>query len=163
MTRRAEYLEAAADRVMIKDLLARYAWEVDHGTPEGFAAVFAEDGVFEVSALKLWVKGTTALARFARSLQRTLPNVHHVMSNFVIDVSGDRARGCCELNEFMARPEAIYPSIQGWYEDDYVLIDECWKLEHRRVFISEPASAAAGKVGEHSSAFFEECLKYQKA
>ena len=109
MTRRAEYLEAAADRVMIKDLLARYAWEIDHGTPEGFAAVFAEDGVFEVSALKLWVKGTTALAQFARSLQRTLPNVHHVMSNFVIDVSGDRARGCCELNEFMARRRPVIP------------------------------------------------------
>ena len=47
MSRRTEYLEAAADRVMIQDMLARYAWEIDHGTPEGFAAVFSEDGVFE--------------------------------------------------------------------------------------------------------------------
>ena len=105
MTRTAEYLEAAADRVMIKDLLARYAWEVDHGTPEGFAAVFTEDGIFEVSALKLWVKGTAALTQFARSLQRTLPNVHHVMSNFVIDVSGDRARGCCRIQSGRGPPQ----------------------------------------------------------
>ena len=163
MTRTAEYLEAAADRVMIKDLLARYAWEIDHGTPEGFAAVFTEDGIFEVSALKLWVKGTAALTQFARSLQRTLPNVHHVMSNFVIDVSGDRARGCCELNEFMALPAEIVPNVQGWYEDEYRFDGEAWRIAYRRTFFANSAAGASGPMADFSAAFFEASAKYKKA
>ncbi len=31
MNRDKAYLEAAADRVMIQDLLGRYAWGLDHG------------------------------------------------------------------------------------------------------------------------------------
>ena len=131
MSRRTEYLEAAADRVMIQDMLARYAWEIDHGTPEGFAAVFSEDGIFEVVALKLRVEGTQDIIAFAKDLQRTMPNLHHVMSNFVINISGDRASGRCELNEFMALPDAIYPNVQGWYEDDYVFDGEQWRIQHR--------------------------------
>ena len=115
---------------MIQDLLGRYVWEIDHGTPEGWAAVFAEDGVFEAPDLKLRVEGTEALATFARDLHRTLPNVHHVMSNFVIDVSGNQARGRCELNEFMAQPEAVYANLQGWYEDDYIFDGERWRIQH---------------------------------
>ncbi len=80
----------------------------------------AKDGVFEAPDLKVKVQVRAQLVAIARDLPRTLPNVHHLMSNFVIDLSGDRARGRCELNEFMARPEAIYPNLQGWYEDDYV-------------------------------------------
>lgn len=161
MTRSAEYLKTAADRTMIQDLLARYAWEIDHGTPEGYAALFTEDGVFEAPDLKVRVQGTEELLAMARDLQRTLPNVHHLMSSLVIDVSGDQARGRCELNEFMARPEAIYPNLQGWYEDDYVFDGEQWLIEHRRVFIAEPASTTSGKVGEYFSPFFKECEKYQ--
>jgi len=162
MSRTPEYLQTAADRSMIQDLLARYAWEIDHGTPEGWAALFTEDGIFEAPALGLWVQGSAALVAFARDVHRTLPNVHHMMSNFVIDVSGERARGRCELNEFMARPEAIYPNLQGWYEDEYVCDAERWRITHRRVFIAEPASLMAGKVGEYWSACLQACAQYQR-
>ena len=94
---------------------------------------------------KLKVQGTASLIAFARDLQRTLPNVHHCMSNFAIDVSGDRARGRCELNEFMARPEAVYPNLQGYYEDDFVFDGERWLIKHRRVFVAEPRSTISGK------------------
>ena len=161
MIRNDEYLIMAADRTMIQDLLARYAWEIDHGSPEGFATVFTEDGIFEVPKVKLKVQGTASLIAFARDLQRTLPNVHHFMSNFVIDVSGDRAHGRCELNEFMARPEAVYPNLQGYYEDDFVFDGERWLIKHRRVFVAEPRSTISGKVGEYFSAFFKACEKYQ--
>ena len=160
MTRSAQYLEAAADREMIRDLLARYAWEIDHGTPEGFASLFVEEGVFEVPDLDLRVVGRERIVEFAKDLQRTLPNIHHVMSNFVIDVSGERARGRCELNEFMARPEAIYPSVQGWYEDEYVLEEETWRIQSRRAFFSGPDPARSGKVAEYSASFFEISAKY---
>ena len=162
MSRRTEYLEAAADRVMIQDMLARYAWEIDHGTPEGFAAVFAEDGVFEVVALKLRVEGTRDIVSFAKDLQRTMPNLHHVMSNFVIEVSGDTACGRCELNEFMALPEVILPNVQGWYEDEYIFDGEGWRIQQRRTFFADSAAGAAGPLAEFSAAFFAAIAKYQR-
>jgi hypothetical protein len=73
-----KYLQTAADRSMIQDLLARYAWELDHGTPEGRGALFTKDGIFEAPDLGLWVQGSPALAAFARDAQRTIPNLHHV-------------------------------------------------------------------------------------
>lgn len=162
MTRTAQYLEAAADRVMIHDLLARYALEIDHGTPAGFAATFTPDGVFEIPALSLRAEGTAEIAAFGRDLQETMPNLHHVMSNFAIDVSGDRATGRCELNEFMALPEAIVPNVQGWYEDEYVFDGEAWRIAHRRTFFANSAAGAAGAMAEFSAAFFEVCAKYQR-
>ena len=82
------------------------------------------------------------------------------MSNFVIDLAGERASGRCELNEFMARPEAIYPSVQGWYEDEYVLEGETWRIKSRRAFFSGPDPAHSGKVAEYSAPFFEISTKY---
>lgn len=164
MSRNADYMQQAADRVMIQDLLARYAWEVDHGDPAAWAALFTEDGVFEIPAVKVKASGRDELARFAGDLQGAIPNVHHVQTNFVIDLDGDRARGKCELNEFMARSEAVYPNLQGWYEDDYVFRGGRWLIAHRRVFTAEPKSTVTGKVGEYFQPFHDVCkTKWRKA
>lgn len=163
MARTSEYLQQAADRVMIQDLLARYAWHVDHGDPADWAALFTEDGVFEIPTVKVKAEGREELAAFAADLQQAIPNVHHVQTNFVIDLDGDRARGKCELNEFMARSEAVYPNLQGWYEDDYVFRDGRWLIAHRRVFTAEPKSTVTGKVGEYFQPFHEVCkTKWRK-
>ena len=86
------------------------------------------------------------------------------MSNFVIDIDGDRARGKCELNEFMLRPEAIYNNLQGWYEDDYVRVDGRWYIEVRRVHLPDDTRSVAstGKVGEYFKDFFDMCRDYVK-
>ena len=163
MSRTTNYLEAAADRVMIHDLLARYALEIDHGTPEGFAATFTPDGIFEIPVLSLRAQGTEEITAFGRDLQATMPNLHHVMSNFAIDVTGDRATGRCELNEFMALPEEIVPNVQGWYEDEYLFDGEAWRIAHRRTFFANSAAGASGPMAEFSAAFFEASEKYKKA
>ena len=46
MSRTDDYMANAADRVMIADLLARYVWAADYGTPEEWADLFTPDGVF---------------------------------------------------------------------------------------------------------------------
>lgn len=162
MPRPDGWLEAAADRVMIQDLLARYVWEADHGTPERWAALFTPDGVFEVPAAKVRVEGTAELVAFAADLQRTLPNVHHVTTGLVIDLDGDRATGRAELNEFLARPERIHANLQGWYEDEYAFDGERWRIARRRVFNAEPKASTTGEVGAHFAAFFEACRKYRR-
>ena len=154
MSRTAAYLEAAADRVMIQDLVARYALEVDYGTPEAFAATFCEDGVFEIPAVRLRCEGREAIADFAEAVQRTLPPLHHVISNHAIEVDGDRAHGRCELNEFSALPDVIIPNVQGLYEDDYIFDGSGWLIERRSTSFAASASGAIGPLKETSRAFF---------
>jgi hypothetical protein len=161
MSRPAGYLEAAADRVMIQDLLARYAWELDHGSAEGWAECFTPSGVFEAPKLGFRVAGREALVAFARDVHRTLPDVHHVMTGFVIDLSGERATGRCCLNEFMSRPEGMYNNLQGWYEDAYVFAGGRWRIEHRRAHLAHPEVMGIGKVGEYFREFAAAALKYQ--
>ena len=160
MSRTEEELRHAADRSLLRDLLGRYAWEIDHGSPEGWASTFAPDGVFEVPDVGMWVEGTETLEAFARDLQTMLPGVHHVMSGFVFELSGDRATGRCALNQFLARPDGVHAIQQGWYEDVYVYGASGWKIQHRRAFTQEPASTVAGKVGEYTAAYYAETAKY---
>ena len=104
-----EYIQAAADRTMIQDLLGRYAFAIDYDThdPGIWASLFVENGRFEIPVMQVVVEGRAALRDFAAGLQRTIPGLHHAMTNFTCDIDGDRARGRCELNEFLLRPEAI--------------------------------------------------------
>lgn len=154
------YLEAAADRIMIQDLLARYAWELDRGSPEAWSLCFTHEGVFEAPSLGFRVAGRASLAAFARDVHRTLPDVHHVTTDFSIEFAAERAAGKCFLNEFMARPEGMYNNLQGWYEDAYVLDGNRWYLEHRRAFVVNPAAMGIGKVGEYFHAFGEAVVKH---
>jgi hypothetical protein len=162
MRRNETFIEGAADRVMIQDLLARYAWELDHGSPTGWADTFTPEGVLEAPDLGFRVAGRESLIAFARDVRRTLPNVHHVMTGFVIDLSGDRASGRCFLNEFMARPEGMYNNLQGWYEDAFLFDGTRWRIEHRRAFVVEPESMGIGKIGEYFKEFSAAAVKYQK-
>ena len=159
-----KYIQEAADRMMIQDLLGRYAFAADYGRgkPESWAALFIEDGRFEIPEISMVVRGRSALTKFIEGLHRTVPGLHHVMSNFVIDVEGDRAQGKCELNEFMLRSEAIYNNLQAWYEDDYVRVDRRWYIEVRRVHLSDDTRSVAstGKVGEYFYDFFEMCKEF---
>jgi hypothetical protein len=159
-----QYLKEAADRIMIQDLLGRYAFAIDYSThnPMEWAELFVENGRFEIPEVAIVVEGRAALSEFAAGLQRTVPGLHHVMSNFVIDIDGDRARGKCELNEFMLRPEAIYNNYHGWYEDDYVRVDGRWRFEVRRVHVlpNQRSVGSTGKVGEYFRDFFNMCRQY---
>ena len=55
------YIQEAADRVMIQDLLGRYAFAADYGTgnPESWAALFIEDGIFEIPKISMIVRSTS--------------------------------------------------------------------------------------------------------
>jgi len=160
MGRDNAFLDAAADRVMIKDLLGRYAWALDHGPAAAWAGAFTPDGIFEAPNLGFRVAGRAKLIEFANDVYRTMPNAHHLMTNIVIDVSGDEASGRCALNVFVALPDAVYAALQGWYEDDYVFDGVQWRIRHRRAYLVEPQAMGMGKMGEYFRGFSVAAAKY---
>ncbi len=166
MTTEQQYLLEAADRIMIQDMLGRYAFACDYelGNPAAWSALFTEDGRFEVPAMGVVAAGHEELERLIDGTHKTAPGIHHVMTNFVIDIDGDTARGKCELNEFLLRPEAIHSNLQGWYEDEYVKRENQWYIAVRRVHLTEDAGAVAmsGKIGEHFGDFLAMLGNFKK-
>lgn len=160
MPRERAYLEEAADRVMIMDLLARYVWAIDYGKAEDWADVFTTDGVFAVAGTTMRVVGRKRLMEFANDLYRTVPHLHHVTTSALITLDGDRAYGKAQLNEFMSRPEAIYPNLHGWYEDEYRFLEGRWFFSSRTVHVPHPENTRVGKVGDYFADFWKACEKY---
>ena len=159
-----EYMQKAADRTMIADLLGRYAFAIDYepGDPDAWAALFTADGRFEIPVMKVVVQGRAALREFAAGLHRTIPGLHHVMSNFMVDVDGDTAKGKCELNEFLLRPEAIYSNMMGWYEDEFVRQNGRWLFQARRVFMTRDSSrvTTSGAIGDYFKDYLAFCRRF---
>ncbi len=161
MPRSESYAQDAADRVMIADLLARYVWAADYGSAQEWADLFTADGSFGSANGKLRVIGRARLIEFLTDLQRTVPHLHHVSTSLKIELDGDRATGKCELNEFLSQPEAIYPNIHGWYEDEYVFEGDRWFFKSRRVHQPHPENAMTGVVGDYFKDFWEVCRNYR--
>ena len=161
MARSDAYLSEAADRVMITDLLARYVWAADYGTAEEWADVFTPDGIFGVAGGEMRVVGRERLMEFMNDLYRTVPHIHHVTTSLKIELEGDRATGKAQLNEFLSQPEAIYPNLHGWYEDEYVFTGEHWLIKSRLVHMPHPENTTVGFVGEYFQGFWEACEKYR--
>ena len=160
MGRDNAYLDAAADRIMIKDLLGRYAWALDHGPAEAWADVFAADGIFEAPNLGFRVTGRARFIEFANDVYRTMPNAHHLMTNIMLEVAGNEASGRCALNVFVALPDAVHAALQGWYEDDYVFDGRRWRIRHRRAYVVEPQAMGIGRMGEYFKEFSLAAVKY---
>jgi hypothetical protein len=160
------YIQAAADRTMIADLLGRYAFAIDYETadPAAWAALFTPNGRFEIPVMKVVVEGRAALTEFAAGLQRTIPGLHHVMSNFHVDVDGDHARGRCELNEFLLRPEGIHSNLMGWYDDEYQRDGSRWLFRVRRVMVPRDASrvVTGGAIGAYFAEYLAFCKRYRR-
>ncbi len=160
-----KYLQEAADRVMIQELHGRYAFALDYPTngPDEYADLFTENARFVVPEISMVLEGRDDLRKFAEGIHTTVPGLHHVQTNFVIDIDGDRATGKCQLNEFMVRPEAIYNNLFGYYEDTYVRIDGRWYFAERIAHLLSAEVTSSGKIGEYFAGFFDMCQQFIRA
>jgi uncharacterized protein (TIGR02246 family) len=90
------------DRLAIEDLFVRYAAALDEGDVEGVVGCFSEDGWLD-SPIVGRHEGKTRLREFAERIaesKRRGTQFRHAVSNFRIDVSGDRGHARCYLLDF---------------------------------------------------------------
>ena len=140
------YADYAEDRALIEDLQARYLFAFDFGDPEGYANTFAPDGVLNFG----WgdIVGREAIARFIEDgRENTLqaranvpegerPSIgRHIISNIVVKVDGDTARGVAYWAH-MTSDSTGYGTVDffGHYEDEMVKIDGDWYFSRRHVY-----------------------------
>ena len=104
------------DRLAIEDLFVRYTTALDEGDVEGVVGCFTEDGWLDSPIIGRH-EGKAKLARIRRSkiAERTRRGTQfrHVISNFRIDVSGDRGRARCYLLDFATVAGITHAAVSG--------------------------------------------------
>jgi hypothetical protein len=139
----------ADDRAAIVDLQGRYVMAMDYFDADGYAAVFAEDGVLDwarglvegrEAIREFMATGTYDLTRGAPEAQtpdgRNWPStVRHLITNQVIDVDGDTATALTywiQFNNNAQRDQVEWMLFGSWY-DEFVKIDGEWLFSLHRI------------------------------
>jgi len=139
-------LANADDRAAIEDLHGRYLFAFDWQDPDAYAATFAPNGILDFGTGE--IKGRNAIAAFIREgRQRTEearantpagqqpPGGRHIISNIVVDVDGDRARGLAYWTHMTSGADGRGAvDFWGHYEDDLVKQDGEWLYARRRIY-----------------------------
>ena len=123
------------DRLQIEDLFIRYTCALDAGDVETLVACFAEDGSLLSPAVGE-KKGRAAIREFAQRFARFRERgsqLRHVISNFRIDVDGDRAAAKCYLVVFLTRDGTSRLLAPGTYDCALARVDGRWVFERRIV------------------------------
>ena len=131
---RAEFSERdIAAHLAILNLEGEYARTWDSVDPEGWAALFCPEGIFEMLPVGntpgAFYQGREALAEFCRVINSSYRGLHliHVPS---IRVEGDRAYAWIHF-EFRSIRGSTLGSVAGIYQVDYRRGGEGWRIEHR--------------------------------
>jgi hypothetical protein len=139
----------ADDRAAIVDLQSRYVVAMDYLDAEGYAAVFAEDGVLDwarglvegrQAIYEFMATGTYDFTRGAPEAEtpegKNWPStVRHLITNQVVDVDGDSAQAITywiQFNNNAKRDQVEWMLFGSWY-DEFVKIDGEWFFSLHRI------------------------------
>lgn len=149
-----------ADRLMIEDLMTRYAVAHNITEPEMYHDVFTEDaqivrpdGAVVLDGLEeILASVETDIIRFNPDYEpgkRTFGVMRHIITNVEIEIHGDTATGSCYLlntgfNETTQKPEII---AMGRYEDEYVKRNGRWLISRRTLIADWGNDELARQIG----------------
>lgn len=117
------------------NIIAETARLSDVGTIEDYAAVWTDDAIWEMDGRR--TVGREAITRNSRRRREkglTGPGTGtmHVVSTVAteqLDPFRVRARSTFQ---FLGREgDAVVTRLAGWYEDQLVLVDGAWRIQHR--------------------------------
>lgn len=141
----------AAERAAIIDLQHRYVIAMDYFDADGYAAVFAEDGVLDWAGgvvegreaiREFMASGTYDLRRMGFQEAQTPEGkewpstVRHLISNQVVVVEGDTAKAVSYWMNYANnadRRQIQWLSFGSW-EDEFVKIDGQWYFSRHKIF-----------------------------
>jgi hypothetical protein len=137
----ADRVQRIEDTMEIERLLLNYGRHLDAREFKAYSLLFAKDGVW--SGGMGTVQGPAAIQAF---MEKAIPGpnaVHnyHLLSNFVIDVTGDTATAWSRWMFMVPGPNNTAVAAQsGRYEDTLVREDGRWKFKRRVASNDIPSS-----------------------
>ncbi len=132
-------------------LILTYARRLDFGEESEVAALFTDDGVWEIPGQIRFEGRTEMEAGFPKRLVAPGRTARHVCTNIVVDVLGpDEAVGFCYMTNFRHdSPNGVpenpapleAPMYVGEYHDRFARTSAGWRFAHRRIHVSFARSA----------------------
>lgn len=124
------------DREAIKELKAKYTYALDKGDWDTVLGCFTDDAKCDWGKFAGAIyEGKEQLGKFFREdLRKTLSFHAHLVHNPIVEVDGDKARGKWYYEEpciWTDKDEAGW--IMGIYNEEYVKIDNEWKINSIKV------------------------------
>jgi uncharacterized protein (TIGR02246 family) len=128
-------IQRSEDQQAIERLLLEYGRTLDSRDFAAYAALFAADGQW---------KGAQGTYQGPKEIQATMEKIFtdaaadipkgrnfHVMSNFIIDVQGDRATARSSFIFYKLDGSKPVAEVAGRYEDVLVRVGGAWKFQQR--------------------------------
>ena len=127
-------LQRLIDIEDVKQLKARYAAACDDDyNPDKLAPLFAENAIWDGSILG-YAEGREGIKEFFAASSQLVPFAVHQVSNPLIEIEGDRARGQWYLWQPMVfQGESLW--LSAVYDDEYVRQDGQWLYQHLKLNI----------------------------
>lgn len=129
-------LEQISDRLEIEDLITDYADAIDSLDIDRLDKVFTKDAFLDYSSCGGAVGLYPDVKQFLKEVLPVFANTQHMISNFQIKLSGNKATGkiMCfnpmEINMGDDQKNAIF-FLGLWYIDEYVKTSESWRISKR--------------------------------
>ncbi|CAA0125757.1 putative protein [BD1-7 clade bacterium] len=130
-------LQQISDRLEIEDLLVEYSDAVDTLELDRLDNVFTPDAFIDYSPLGGAMGTYTEVKQFLKNALPAFKNTQHMISNFRIQLDGDRASGkvmCFNPMELDmgdgSRNNIFFVGL--WYIDEYIRSADGWKISSRR-------------------------------
>jgi 3-phenylpropionate/cinnamic acid dioxygenase small subunit len=125
-------LTELVDKQAIIELATRYAIAVDARDWDTFRSCFVPEVVGE------YTTRVVGYDEFEANAQRLIPvtRTQHTVSNFAVQLDGDRATHQCYVHAFHYTQDAVGEKtfvIRGRYTDELVRTPEGWKITFRRL------------------------------
>lgn len=124
------------DIVSIQQISAAYCHHIDDGDGEAVAALFTDDGVFEIVDL-VTSNGPEELAANSAMFPAVMPGGRHIVQNIWITGDGDQANMRAYLSNVQAgeTPRAVQT---GRYVDELVRTADGWRFKRRTLTLDGP-------------------------
>jgi hypothetical protein len=130
----------------IRRLISSYCDAVGRRDAASAGRLFAPDARVRIAGFPELV-GRDAIVEGMRQSFAATGFLHQRCDSALIDVEGDRARGRLSVFEANRKPgQDALGIIFGFYEDDYVLLDERWCFSRRRYTLQLRTLLPASKI-----------------
>ena len=130
------------DVIEIQQLLHRYCFVVDSGTPEEIAGLFHETATLVPVYLGGEpCKGRAAIrewyAAYDRNLRSKVDHLRHCVTNPLIDVQGSEATSRCYLTaDSVSKKTGVPNTAIGRYVDRLIKDRERWYFKERQIHVN---------------------------
>ena len=116
----------------IVSLTVKYCWALDERDWDSLSEVFSSDAYAKYGVTEH--KGINSIIEKCQKALVPLDFSHHMVSNHVVEIEGDKARCKCYFQAQHVRnstPGGVNFVIAGKYEDELIRINSKWKINNR--------------------------------